>query len=141
MTAPKLLTFAQPAVIPTRPANAPFRVIPTLGLPAIIEVYIAATDAADADNVVVTAIAAKSTSTAAKADPTLNPYHPNHKINTPSAAATIELPGIGRGFPLLSNFPIRGPTTCIPARAAKPPTICTTPEPAKSTNPMSVNQP
>jgi len=25
--------------------------------------------------------------------------------------ATIELPGIGSGFPLSSNFPILGPTT------------------------------
>ena len=136
-----MLTFAQPAVIPTNPASAPLRVIPTFGLPAIIDVYIAATEAADADNVVVTAIAAKSTSTAARAEPTLNPYQPNQRIKTPSAAATIELPGIGRGLPSLSNLPIRGPTTCIPASAANPPTMCTTPEPAKSTNPKSVSQP
>src|SRR5210317_1932003 len=109
-TAPRLLTFAHPAVIPTSPANAPFNVIPTLGFPAIIDVYIAATEAADADSVVVTAIAAKFTSTAARADPTLKPYHPNHRINTPNAPATIELPGIGSGFPLSSNFPILGPT-------------------------------
>ena len=62
--------------------------------------YIAVIDAAAADNVVVTAIAAKSTFTAAKADPTLNPYQPNDKIKTPNAPATIELPCIGRGLPL-----------------------------------------
>ena len=93
-TAPKLFTFAQPAVIPTKPAKAPFKVMPTFGLPEIIDVYIAVIEPAEADKVVVTAIAARSTSTAAKADPTLNPYHPNQRINTPSAPATIELPGI-----------------------------------------------
>ena len=89
-----MFTFAQPAVIPTKPAKAPFKVMPTFGLPEIIDVYIAVIEPAEADKVVVTAIAARSTSTAAKADPTLNPYHPNQRINTPSAPATIELPGI-----------------------------------------------
>ena len=106
-----MFTFAQPAVIPTRPANAPFKVIPTFGFPAIIDVYIAAIEAADADKVVVTAIAARFTSTAAKAEPTLKPYQPNQRMNTPNAPATIELPGIERGLPLSSNFPILGPTT------------------------------
>ena len=117
------MTFAHPAVIPTNPASAPLSVIPTFGFPAIIEVYIALIEAADADNVVVTAIAARLTPTADSAEPTLKPYQPNHKINTPNAPATIELPGIELGLPLSSNLPRRGPTTCIPARAAKPPTI------------------
>ena len=98
-TAPKLFTLAQPAVIPTSPARAPFKVMLTSGFPEIIDVYIAEIDAAAADNVVVTAIDARSTSTAANAEPTLNPYQPNHKINTPSAPATMELPGNGRGEP------------------------------------------
>ena len=110
-------------MIPTNPANAPLSVILTSGFPEIIEVYIAAIEAAPADKVVVTAIAARSTSTAAKADPTLNPYHPNHKINTPNAPATIELPGRGNGVPLSSYLPIRGPTIITPARAANPPTM------------------
>ena len=84
---------------------------------------------------------AKSTFTAASADPTLNPNQPNQSINTPSAPATIELPLIVKGFPFSSYLPSLGPTTLIPAKAAKPPTICTTPEPAKSIKPRSPNQP
>ena len=96
--------------MPTSPASAPFKVIPTLGFPEIIEVYIAVIDPAAAESVVVTAMAAKSTSTAASADPTLKPYQPNHNMKTPSAPATIELPGITCGFPLSSYLPILGPT-------------------------------
>ena len=59
-----------------------------------MEVYIAVIDPEAAESVVVTAIAAKLTSTAASAYPTLNPYHPNHNMKTPKAPATIELPGI-----------------------------------------------
>ena len=72
--------------------------------------YIAVIDPAAAESVVVTAIAAKSTSTAASAEPTLNPYHPNQSMKTPNAPATIELPGITCGFPLSSYLPILGPT-------------------------------
>ena len=60
----------------------------------LMDLHMGVIEPAAADKVVVTAIAARSTSTAAKADPTLNPYHPNQRINTPSAPATIELPGI-----------------------------------------------
>mgnify|MGYP003300191391 CR=1 FL=1 len=104
-------------------------------------VYIAVIDAAAAESVVVAAIAARFTSTAARADPTLNPYQPNHKINTPKAPATIELPGSGSGEPLSSYFTILGQTIITHARAANPPTMWTTPDPAKSINPKSPSHP
>ena len=94
--------FAHPAVIPTKPPKAPFNVIPTFGFPEIIEVDIALIEAAHPESKVVTAIEAKSTFTAANADPTLNPNQPNQSIKTPSAPATIELPLIFKGFPFSS---------------------------------------
>ena len=58
----------------------------------------------------------------------LNPYQPNHRINTPSAPSGILCPGKAFTFitlPLasLSNLPIRGPRILAPIRAAIPPTM------------------
>ena len=44
----------------------------------------------------------------------------------------IEWPGMARGLPSLSYLPMRGPRMMAPMRAAQPPTLCTTVEPAKS---------
>ena len=43
--------------------------------------------------------------------------------------------------PSLENFPSREPKIIAPERAAHPPTECTKVEPAKSENPISLNQP
>ena len=56
----------------------------------------------------------------------LNPYQPNHRMNTPSAPNEIECPGMAFGvtFPFfLENFPIRGPTSAAPINAETPPTV------------------
>ena len=64
-------------------------------------------------------------------EPALNPNHPNHNIKTPRAAS-------GKLWPLIScgtlsiYLPTLGQTYKAPARAAHPPTECTTVEPAKS---------
>ena len=38
------------------------------------------------------------------------------------------------GVPSFLNLPMRGPSTIAPASAEKPPTACTTEEPAKSSD-------
>ena len=58
----------------------------------------------------------------------LNPYQPNHRINTPSAPSGILCPGKAFTFITLplasfSNLPIRGPRILAPIRAAIPPTM------------------
>src|SRR3989344_1629751 len=128
------LTFAVPAVIETKPASAPLSVIPMFGFELFNHVTaIAAVAPAAAASVVVTAIAAILAFVPASVDPALNPYHPNHKMKTPSVAKGSECPFISTAFPLM-YFPILGPTAIAPASAAQPPTLCTTVEPAKSMN-------
>ena len=45
-------------------------------------------------------------------------------------------PGMALAVPFLLNLPMRGPITIAPINAVAPPTMCTTPEPAKSTAPL-----
>ena len=47
----------------------------------------------------------------------LNPYHPNHKMKHPNAPIVKLCPGIPRGLPSLSNFPILGPNIQAPIKA------------------------
>ena len=68
-------------------------------------------------------------------EPGLKPYQPNHRMKVPSTTRLALWPGIGFTLPA-SNRPMRGPSTVAPASAAAPPTMCTTPQPAKSTTPM-----
>ena len=58
--------------------------------------------------------------------------HPNHKKKNPRVTSTVEWPGMLLGLPFSSNRPIRGPRITAPTNAPVPPTMCTTPEPAKS---------
>ena len=74
-------------------------------------------------------------------EPGLNPYQPNQRRKTPSAAMGMLWPGMARGFPSAANLPRRGPTTMAPARASQPPTEWTTVEPAKSMKPSCSSQP
>mmetsp|Transcript_2664 Transcript_2664/g.4548 ORF Transcript_2664/g.4548 Transcript_2664/m.4548 type:complete len:204 (-) Transcript_2664:712-1323(-) len=69
-------------------------------------------------------------------DPGLNPYQPNQRRTVPSTTKTAECPGMSTGCPLESNRPRRGPTNHAPIMPVKPPTMCTTPEPAKSIMPL-----
>ncbi len=71
----------------------------------------------------------------ASVEPGLKPNQPNARMNVPTMAIGMWWPGIATGLPFLSNLPSRGPSTIAPARAATPPTMCTTDEPAKSTWP------
>src|SRR3989337_3232374 len=87
MTALPVLTEAQGAVIPTSPAKAPLRPIDkSVFLNLIQDITIAPMAPAAAANVVVTATW-EIPPMAAKVEPGLNPYQPNHRIKTPSVAS------------------------------------------------------
>src|SRR3989338_10860273 len=73
-------------------------------------------------------------------EPGLNPNQPNHKTNVPRVAKDKLWPGIGLTLPLL-YLPNRGPSNNTPAKAAHPPTECTTVEPAKSNIPFCASHP
>jgi hypothetical protein len=69
-----------------------------------------------------------------RVEPGLKPYQPNHRMTAPIEAMTRSWGGVGPP-PSRANFlPMRGPRTMAPHRAMKPPTVCTTVEPAKSRN-------
>jgi len=63
----------------------------------------------------------------------LNPNQPNARINVPMTVIGRLWPGMAPMVPSRRNFPARGPSTMAPASAVKPPVMCTTDEPAKST--------
>ena len=100
----------------------------------------ARTEPAAAARLVLTKIMAMSL-LAAVVEPGLNPNQPSQRINTPRAARGKLWPKIGLILPSLVYLPIRGPRTMAPARAAQPPTECTTVEPAKSMKPKPSSQP
>ena len=129
----------------TRPASAPFRTIVRSALPYTICVRASATmEPAAAAMFVFAKIRPTSvmspTVPAANCEPPLKPNQPSHRMNVPSVASARLEPGIGFVLPSL-YLPIRGPSTMAPAKAAQPPTECTTVEPAKSEKPSSDNQP
>jgi hypothetical protein len=66
-------------------------------------------------------------------EPGLKPNQPNARMKVPMAAMFRLWPGKTLEEPSLLYLPRRGPNTIAPPRAANPPTIWTTPEPAKST--------
>jgi len=136
------LTKAHGAVMATSPARQPFSVMPKSGFPrnsqaAIMELTVAAAAA----TFVVVATWAMDGPSAAIVEPGLNPNQPNHRTSTPMAAEVMLCPGRAFTFPPRPNFPMRGPRTMTPARAAQPPTEWTTVEPAKSRNPLPASQP
>src|SRR3990172_13005342 len=136
------LTKAHGAVIATRPARAPLRIIVRSGLPnrsqAVIDAAIAAVAAAV---LVATAIRPIAPASAAIVLPGLKPNQPNHSTKTPSVANAMLWPGSGSTLPSLLYLPMRGPSAMAPANAAQPPTECTTVEPAKSNMPSFAAQP
>src|SRR5579862_6178837 len=73
-------------------------------------------------------------SMADRVEPGLNPYQPNHRITPPIAPHVRSWGGSGPPPSRLKVRPSRGPSTMQPARAMKPPTVCTTVDPAKSRN-------
>ena len=82
-------TLAQPAVMPTRPARAPFKLMPTSGFPNLIhEINMAKIAPAAAARLVLTKIMAILLS-AVVVEPGLKPNQPSQRINTPRAARGI----------------------------------------------------
>ena len=72
-------------------------------------------------------------------EPWLKPYQPIHRKKVPLTVRGTEWPTRPHDCRLesLLKRPMRGPRTAEPIRAAKPPVMCTTPEPAKSIIPHS----
>ena len=139
MAAPSGLTKSHPAVMATSPASTPLRVSENDGLPYLIhDVNIVPIPPAAAARLVVRNtcdMAMRLTSPeAASCEPGLNPNHPNHRMNTPKAAAIRLWPGIAWLLPSLPYLPRRGPRAIAPTNANTPPTLCTIAEPAKSWN-------
>ena len=127
-------TKAHGAVMATRPASMPFTIMPGSGLPVLAcMMNIAATAPNAAAIAVLVATMANCTSVAAKVEAALKPNQPNSRMKQPSMAIGMWWPGSVLADPSLLNLPMRGPSTMAPASAATPPTVCTTPEPAKST--------
>src|SRR5690554_4445353 len=125
MTAPPGVTISHPAVMATKPANAPFRDKPNEGrLYRIQDITMAVTVPAAADRFVVTKIDATaemfSKPLAASCEPGLKPNHPNHRINTPNAPIVKLWPGIAFRLPLY--FPRRGPIMAVPTKPNHAPT-------------------
>eukprot|EP00181_Compsopogon_caeruleus_P001035 CAMPEP_0184684674 /NCGR_PEP_ID=MMETSP0312-20130426/16276_1 /TAXON_ID=31354 /ORGANISM="Compsopogon coeruleus, Strain SAG 36.94" /LENGTH=69 /DNA_ID=CAMNT_0027138099 /DNA_START=93 /DNA_END=298 /DNA_ORIENTATION=- len=58
-------------------------------------------------------------------------------MKVPKVQSVAECPGMGTTLPSASNLPSRGPTMIAPMSPANPPTIWTTPLPAKSRYPES----
>mmetsp|Transcript_33053 Transcript_33053/g.55324 ORF Transcript_33053/g.55324 Transcript_33053/m.55324 type:complete len:238 (+) Transcript_33053:941-1654(+) len=74
----------------------------------------------------------------ASCEPGLNPNQPNHNVKVPITTSVIEWPSNPSvGLPFESKRPDRGPMMYAPTSPARPPTICTTPLPAKSIIPES----
>jgi len=87
MIALKGVTVAQGLVMATRPARAPFRLMPASGFLNLIQaVTIARITPAAAARLVFTKIKAMSL-LAAVVEPGLKPNQPSHRINTPRAAS------------------------------------------------------
>lgn len=99
-----------PAVIPTSPASTPFSPMERSGFPETnSDANIAASPPAAAARQVVTRVRDTSSGSAESTEPPLNPNHPSHSRNTPTAASGSELPGIGVSLPR-TYLPTRGPS-------------------------------
>src|SRR6056297_964133 len=145
-SAPNRVGASGSAVIDTRPANAPFSTMVRSGFLYSTCVRIRAVTAPAAAAMLVLAKMRLTSDTSptvpiASCEPPLKPNQPSHRMNVPSVASARFEPGIGFTLPSLPYLPKRGPSTMAPAKAAQPPTECTTVEPAKSENPASANQP
>ncbi len=100
-------------------------------------------------SIVLTAIVASRGSAADRLDPALKPNQPNASTSVPITIMGRLWPGIGLMVPSRRNLPARGPSTIVPASAVRPPVMCTTEAPAKSTwpcprpqfTPMAPSQP
>ena len=128
----------------TKPAREAFRHMDTSGLPFFSQVKIMHVTVATAGAMVVLpkiqAIWAGSEAAAP-----LKPYQQNQRMKQPRAPMVREWPGIAWTWTepsfCLVYLPMRGPSRMAPMRAAMPPTMWITAEPAKSTKPSWASQP
>ena len=127
-------TNAHGAVMATSPASMPLQAIVMSGLPnRKYQTSSAAAEPATAARLVLTATTEMRRSVAPSVEPGLKPIQPNRRMKVPITTYTRLWAGKARGFPSLPYLPRRGPRMTASAMAAKPPTACTTVEPAKST--------
>mmetsp|Transcript_115018 Transcript_115018/g.303724 ORF Transcript_115018/g.303724 Transcript_115018/m.303724 type:complete len:262 (-) Transcript_115018:161-946(-) len=135
-------TFAQGAVMDTRPARMPLHMPQTSYAPIIknrrkntVRPPVAALMV-----VFITTWAASSPTSSfiSSVDPQLKPFQPNHRMKVPSTTrgrlCGSNSPGCARQA---GKRPLRAPSTSVPTSPATPPVTCTTPLPAKSTTPTS----
>src|SRR6266850_5969282 len=69
-------------------------------------------------------------------DPGLKPNQPKARMKQPVSTITMSCPIMALDLPCRVYLPMRGPTIIAKASALRPPTECTTPEPAKSQYPL-----
>src|SRR5690625_2651811 len=117
-----------PAVIATRPATAPFRIIVKSAFPNnnLETASAASTPPAAAAFVFIKTTAtrfASETVAVANTEPPLNPNQPNHRMKVPRVAKGRLAPGIGRTSPLGPYLPLRAPSRITPANAAAAPAM------------------
>ena len=129
-------TNPAPGVIATSPTTRPVEAPTKVGFPSLItSINIQDIMAlALASAVVINACAASPF--AASALPALNPNHPNHKINAPSATNGMLCTRYA-----VCSYPLRLPRIMENTNALTPELICTTFPPAKSTDPISASNP
>src|SRR5262249_3374206 len=128
------VTNAHGAVIATRPANMPLHAIVMSGFLNIkYQTSSADAEPATAARFVLTATIEIRRSVAPSVEPGLKPIQPNNKIKVPVTTNARLWAGNATGLPSRVYFPSRGPRMTASAIAQKPPTACTTVEPAKST--------
>src|SRR5437764_12996165 len=69
-------------------------------------------------------------------EPGLNPNQPKARMKQPVNTMTMSCPMRAFDLPVRVYLPRRGPTMIASASAMRPPTECTTPDPAKSQYPL-----
>lgn len=150
---------SQLPVIPTSPDSSPFDSDDTLSIFSKYKIKkYTVRDPADPDNVVFIQTLDKNPLSywsiilpspcfvqllTNSAEPPLNPYQPNQRINAPSVTIPT-LCGLNSSSvdsSVFSNLPILGPRMIAPINPQVAPCKCTIPEPAKSLYPNSANHP
>src|SRR5687767_9555049 len=123
------VTYAQGAVIATSPASTPLTDMLRSGLPSHIQFNaVAESNPMNAAVLVVMKMCAIALASTAIVEPGLNPNHPSHSTKQPMTPDVKLCGGIAFTLPSAPYFPRRGPRIRMPARAAQPPTLCTTVE-------------
>ena len=126
--ASEALGVSGPAVIATKPANAPLSAIVRSALPNKIRAVnnAAIRPPAAAALVFINTTATRlalSTLAVARTEPPLKPNQPNHRINIPKVARGIFAPGIALTDPSALYLPLRAPRKITPDSAAAAPAI------------------